>query len=203
MSHLDGVVATKLIDMLIEKGHVTMDEIACVYHKRLEASPELLYQACEGFIEPHHTYMLQTIRKDMAQTEAIIADLTYRIKVVLSSYKNVIELLQRVPGLSRKTVEGLIAEIGVDMEAFPTEKHPASWVGMCPGNNESAGKKKRKNHAWQQTVESRPYGSCLGGNSYQEYLLQRTLSPVGSPQGQEKSFDSSRTLDPEIGMAYT
>lgn len=203
MSHLDGVVATKLIDMLIEKGHVTMDDIACVYHKRLEASPEQLYQACEGFIEPHHTYMLQTIRKDIEQTEAIIADLTSRIKVVLSPYENVIELLQKVPGLSRKTVEDLIAEIGVDMEAFPTEKHLASWAGMCPGNNESAGKKKWKNHAWQQTVESRHYRGCLGGNPYQEYLLQRTLSPVGSPQGQEKSFDGSRTLAPEIGMAYT
>ncbi|WP_220392719.1 transposase [Bacteroides fragilis] len=122
-----------------------------MYHKRLEAGPELLYQACEGFIEPHHTYMLQTIRKDMAQTEAIIADLTSRIKVVLSSYKSVIELLQKVPGLSRKPVEDLIAEIGVDMEAFPTEKHPASWVGMCPGNNESAGKKRvRTTHGNKQ-----------------------------------------------------
>ncbi len=64
-SHLDGMVATKLIDMLIEKGHVTMDDIACVYHKRFEANPELLYQECEGFIEPYHTYMLQTIRKNI------------------------------------------------------------------------------------------------------------------------------------------
>lgn len=140
ISHLDGVMATKLIDMLIEKGHATMDDIVCVYYKN-EASPELLYQACEGFIEPHHTDMLQTTRKDVGQTEAIIADLTFRIKVVLSPHENMIEFLQKVPGLSRKTVEDLIAEIGVDMEAFPTEKHLASWAGMCPGNNESAGKK--------------------------------------------------------------
>jgi len=142
MSHLDGVVATKLIDILIDKGHVTMDDIACVYHKRLEASPELLYQACEGFIEPHHTYMLQTIRKDIEQTESILSDLTSRIKEVLSPYENVIDLLRKIPGLDRKTVEDLIAEIGVDMEVFPTEKHLASWAGICPGNNESAGKKK-------------------------------------------------------------
>ena len=70
--------------------------------------------------------MLQTIRKDMEQTKAIIADLTCRIKEVLSPYENVMELLQKIPGLSRKTVEDLIAEIGVDMEAFPTEKHLAS-----------------------------------------------------------------------------
>ena len=142
MSHLDGAVATKLIDLLIDKGHVTMDDIACVYHKRLEASPELLYQACEGFIEAHHVYMLQTIRKDIRQTEVIVTDLTARIKEVLSAYQNVLELLKKIPGLSSKTVEDLIAEIGIDMEVFPTEKHLASWAGVCPGNNESAGKKK-------------------------------------------------------------
>lgn len=53
VSSTDGAVATKLIDLLISKGHVTMDDILSVYHKRLEASPELLYQACEGFIEAH------------------------------------------------------------------------------------------------------------------------------------------------------
>lgn len=58
--------------------------------------------------------MLQTIRKDMEQTEAIISDLTLRIKEVLSPYENVIDLLKKIPGLSRKTVEDLIAEIRVD-----------------------------------------------------------------------------------------
>ena len=54
---LDGVVANKLIDMLIDKGHVTMDDITCIYHKKLEASPELLYQACEGFIAVSYTHL--------------------------------------------------------------------------------------------------------------------------------------------------
>ena len=142
LSDTGGVVATRLIDLLVDKGHVTMEDIASVYHKRLEASPELLYQACEGFMEAHHIYMLQTIRKDMEQTRSIVDELTVRIKEVLSPYENVIDLLRKVPGLNRKTVEDLIAEIGVDMEVFPTEKHLASWAGICPGNNESAGKKK-------------------------------------------------------------
>lgn len=142
LSDTGGVVATRLIDLLVDKGHVTMEDIASVYHKRLEASPELLYQACEGFMEAHHIYMLQTIRKDMEQTRSIVDELTVRIKEVLSPYENVIDLLRKIPGLNRKTVEDLIAEIGVDMEVFPTEKHLASWAGICPGNNESAGKKK-------------------------------------------------------------
>ena len=63
---------------------------------------------------------MQTIRKDIEQTEAIIVDLTPRIKGWLAPYETELTLLS--PGLSRKTVEDLIAEIGVDMEAFPTEK---------------------------------------------------------------------------------
>lgn len=136
-----------------------MDDIVCVYlsyHKKVEASPKLPYQVCEGFIEPHHTYMLQTIRKTIGQTETVIADLTFRIRVVLSPYENVIELLQKLPGLSRKTVEGLIAEISVDMEVFPTEEYLASWSGMCPGNNESAGKKveeaRMETKSWKQSL---------------------------------------------------
>lgn len=92
-------------------------------------------------MEAHHVYMLQTIRKDIEQTEGVIRELTSRIKEVLSPYENVIELLKKIPGLNRKTVEDLIAKIGVDMEVFPTEKHLTSWAGMCPGNNESVGKK--------------------------------------------------------------
>ena len=80
------------------------------------------------------------MKQDIEQTESIISNLTSRIKEVLSPYENVIDLLRKIPGLDRKTVEDLIAEIGVDMEVFPTEKHLASWAGICPGNNESAGK---------------------------------------------------------------
>ena len=61
---------------------------------------------------------------------------------MLSPYENVLELLKEVPGLGTKSVEDLIAEIGLDMSVFPTEKHLASWAGVAPGNNESAGKKK-------------------------------------------------------------
>ena len=78
----------------------------------------------------------------MEQTQEVIDEITERIRHLLSPYENVVELLREVPGLNTKTVEDLIAEIGLDMSQFPSEKHIASWAGMCPGNNESAGKKK-------------------------------------------------------------
>ena len=61
---------------------------------------------------------------------------------MLAPYDNVMEALAEIPGIERKVAEDLVAEIGLDMTKFPSEKHLASWAGICPGNNESAGKKK-------------------------------------------------------------
>ena len=62
-------------------------------------------------------------------------------KKMLAPYENVLETLEEVPSLRTKSIEDLITEIGLDMSVFPDEKHFASWCGVAPGNNESAGKK--------------------------------------------------------------
>ena len=142
LSSTSGAVGTKLINKLCDGMEVTMQDIEEVYHKKLEATKEELYEACQGFVTEHHVYMLQLIRKEIADTEQTIESLSKRIKEVLSPYENALELLKKVPGISAKSVEDLVAEIGLDMSVFPTEKHLASWAGMAPGNNESAGKKK-------------------------------------------------------------
>jgi transposase len=142
LSSTSGAVGTKLINKLCDGMEVTMQDIEEVYHKKLEATKEELYEACQGFVTEHHVYMLQLIRKEIADTEQTIESLSKRIKEVLSPYENALELLKKVPGISAKSVEDLVAEIGLDMRVFPTEKHLASWAGMAPGNNESAGKKK-------------------------------------------------------------
>lgn len=142
MSNTSGVVATKLIDKLIDGKQVTKEDIDHVYHHKLQASREELFQACNGYITEHHIFMLQTIRADIASIETVISKIDARIKEMLSPYDNVIELLKEVPGLNTKSIEDLVAEIGLDMSVFPNEKHLCSWAGISPGNNESAGKKK-------------------------------------------------------------
>jgi transposase len=142
LSSTSGAVGTKLIDKICDGKEITMQDIDEVYHKKLQASKEDIYEACQGFITPHHVYMLQIIRQEMDNTQRTIESLDQRIKEVLSPYDNALELLKQVPGINFKSAEDLVAEIGLDMTVFPTEKHLASWAGMSPGNNESAGKKK-------------------------------------------------------------
>ena len=142
LSNTQGAVGTRLIGKLCEGKAITMTDIDEVYHRKLEASKEDLYEACQGILTDHHIYLLQTIKEDILNSEGIIEKLNTRIRDMLKDYENVVENLKAIPGLSTKTVEDLVAEIGLDMSAFPSEKHLASWAGMCPGNNESAGKKK-------------------------------------------------------------
>ena len=142
LSSTSGVTATKLIDKLCEGNPVTMQDIDSVYHKKIEASKEELWEACNGIVNPHHVYLLETIRTNTRHIEILIQELNQKIREMLSPYEKTLEHLREIPGLSHKTVEDLIAEIGLDMNVFPNEQHLCSWVGVSPGNNESAGKKK-------------------------------------------------------------
>jgi len=162
LSDTQCVVGTKLIDKLCEGKTIRMEDIREVYNKHLHASPEELLEACQGVITPHHVFMLQVIKEDIRSCESLITQIDSRIKEILSPYENVLELLKEVPGLSTKTIEDLVAEIGLDMTVFPTEKHLASWSGLSPGNNESAGKKKRKNTPWQQTGKGSDNRGSMG-----------------------------------------
>jgi transposase len=137
-----GVGATKLINKLCDGKTITMQDVEQAYHRKMQCSLGDLYEACQGFVEEHHIYLLQTIRRNIAHTENEILGIDDQIRTLLSPYQDKIEMLREIPGIDHTTAEELIAEIGLDMSVFPTEKHLASWVGICPGNNESAGKKK-------------------------------------------------------------
>lgn len=91
------------------------------------------------------------IAQVLAHVESVAA-LSARIEEVVAPFCQQLQLLMTIPGVKQRTAEAIIAEIGVDMSRFPTSAHLASWAGMCPGKNESAGKrqtgKSRKGDPW-------------------------------------------------------
>lgn len=111
VSDTSGVMATALIDRLCEGRSLTLEDIECVHHKRLAASPEELLEACTGFVEEHHVYLLQIRPRDMFQTKQLINALSARVKEFLSQNENVLQLLKEIPSFSTKVVEDLVAEI--------------------------------------------------------------------------------------------
>lgn len=136
-----GVSATRIIDALLA-GEERPTELVKLCHGRLKPKEEALKEALVGKLTLHHKFMLRTRRKSMANIEGIITEVEAQIDEQTRAYEVEIELLQTIPGVGKDTAIGIIAEIGVDMGVFPNEQHLASWAGMSPGNNESAGKKK-------------------------------------------------------------
>ena len=142
LSDTNGVVGTKIVDRLLQGESITMQFIDEIYHRKLSATKEEIFEACEGFMTENNLYLLQLIKEDIRSLESLISKLGCKIKAMLLPYENILELLKGVPGISTTSAENLVAEIGLDMSVFPDEKHLSSWVGIAPGNNESGGKKK-------------------------------------------------------------
>jgi transposase len=111
-----------------------------------------LRQALAGRFRPHPAFLVNQILAHLDYLDETIAALSDRIEELLAPFAEELELLHTLPGVARRTAESLIAEVGVDMRQFPSDRHLASWAGLCPGNNESAGKHKsgktRKGNRW-------------------------------------------------------
>lgn len=101
-----------------------------------------LRKALNGKITDHHRFMLQFIVSTINHVNNQIAQLEARMGKYIETMKQDAELLQTIPGVSQQIATGILAEIGNDMSVFPSHAHLSSWAGVCPGNNESAGKKK-------------------------------------------------------------
>ncbi len=102
-----------------------------------------LTEALTGHFGAHHAVAARRILDHLDFLDATVAALTDQIAARTSAYEAVFDLLLPVPGLNRYTIEVVIAETGADMDRFPSAAQLASWAGLCPGNHESAGKRRR------------------------------------------------------------
>jgi transposase len=123
----------------------------------------LLRKALEGNVSEHHRYMLACSMQVLAQIEQMINQVDHRIDEYLQAYSEELQLLQTIPGVGRQTATAVLAEIGNDRSVFPGAQHLSSWCGICPGNNESAGKSK-SGRTTQRGISflNRPWWKVLG-----------------------------------------
>jgi transposase len=125
-----------------QRDPVKLAELA---RRRLRGKIPQLQEALHGHFTEHHRFMLEHLLEHLRQLEEQIEQFTTRIEERISSLMDA-ETMQRldaIPGVNRATIENVIAEIGTDMAPFPTPEQLSSWAGMCPGNEESAGKRIR------------------------------------------------------------
>jgi transposase len=150
-SDILGVSGRKMITALIA-GERDPEKLADLAYGRLRSKLPALQEALVGRFTEHHGFLCQTMLARIDDIDASLADLEQRIEAEMASFRVTRDLLQTIPGVGKVIAEVIIAETGADMSRFPTPEQLCSWAGMCPGNNESAGRhgstKTRKADVW-------------------------------------------------------
>lgn len=143
-SDVTGKTCTEVIDNVLAGNTDPKFLASLCTHWRLKSSQEDIALAVEGNFMEHHKFMLRAIRKSIENLESQIKDIDEEINRYMQPVEQEVSLLCEIPGIRRTSAIDILAEIGVDMEVFPTDAHLASWAGLSSGNNESAGKKKAR-----------------------------------------------------------
>jgi transposase len=138
---LTGVSARAMLEALVagERDPKVLAELA---KRTLRHKIPALVDALQGRFTEHHAFMVSQYLAQLDTQQATIDALTARIETVIAPFAQARDLLVTIPGISTTVAEVIIAETGGDMTAFPTAAHLASWAGVCPGMNESAGRVK-------------------------------------------------------------
>lgn len=137
-----GASGRNLLQLLIDETPVTPRMIHQSVYTSLKRKVPQLLEALDGYFSAHHRFMLGQSLEIYDFYQKQIDCLEERINGYLNLYERPVEILDSIPGIDLITASVIISEIGVDMSQFPTAGHLASWAGLCPGNNESAGKKR-------------------------------------------------------------
>jgi transposase len=138
-----GMSGRAIIHALIE-GEQDATKLAAMAQGKLRSKTPELQRALKGRLTEHHRFMLRLLWEELRALEELMAKLDQQITEVTRPYTAEIERMDAVPGVDRRVAEGVLAEVGADMKPFPTHQNLASWAGMCPGNEDSAGKRRRR-----------------------------------------------------------
>ncbi len=146
-----GVSGRAMLDALVN-GTTDSNVLADLAQGRLRKKIPELQAALNGLIADHQRFVLGQQLAHIDSLNAMIVTCSAEIEQRFADHQELIRRLCTIPGVGQRTAETLLAEIGTDISRFPSAKHLASWAGLCPGNHESAGKRKsgktRKGSRW-------------------------------------------------------
>ncbi|MCW2620770.1 MAG: transposase [Frankiales bacterium] len=154
-SNVLGKSGRAMLDALVQGTHdpAVLAELA---KGKLRPKIGMLREALNGRFDDHHAMLVAEMLTHIDFLEESIGRLDAAIAEQIKPYARAVEVIDSIPGVNQRGAEVILAEIGADMTRFPTAGHLASWAGMCPGNNESAGKYRagtiRHGSPWLKTV---------------------------------------------------
>jgi transposase len=168
--------------------------------KKQAALPE----AAEGRMTPHYAFLLQRHLALIDTLDDHIATLDPRIEAAMAPFAETAALVQTMPGVRARAAQAILAETGMDMSPFPTAQHFASWARLCPGNHESAGKRRPATTGkGRRLVAGHPARGRLGRGQDQEKLLPGPLSPAERPARPQEGHRRRAARDARRPVAHT
>jgi transposase len=178
-----GKSGRDMLDALCS-GTTDPEVLADLARGKLRAKIPALREALVGRFEPLHALLVSSILAHLDFLDEQIERLSDAIEEQLRPFEPAVELLRSVDGIETRTAQNILAEIGVDMSVFPTAGHLASWAGQCPGNDQSAGKRRsgrtRKGSKWLNTALNDAAMSAIRTNdSYLQAQYQRLRPRLG------------------------
>ena len=155
ISDVIGASGRAMIEALIA-GETDPLRVAGLAGSRIKASPAMLSEALRGRVTRHHRFLLRLHLQQVDALDRAIAEIDKEVEANLAPFRALIPVLTSMPGIGELAARILLAEIGTDMSRFPTAGHLISWAGLCPKNDESAGKRRstrmRKGAPWLKTT---------------------------------------------------
>ena len=195
VSQINGVSSRAILAEMVA-DHLNPAQLDGLVHGRLRDKLPELEQALTGRVRAHHRFLLaqHLAHLDSRSVDEQIAAYSREIENQTAPFEELVALLDTIPGVARTTAELILAEVGADLSRFPTANHLASWAGLVPGNNESAGKrlsgKMRQGSQWLRVgltqaahAAARQKNNYLSAH-YHTCTTVRCVSPGRSP-GQE------------------
>lgn len=155
ISDVVGVSGRRMIEALI-RGRSEPQELAALADGRLRATGTQLEAALRGRVTAHHRFLLRLHLDHLDAVDAVIARIDKEVDGQIEPFRTAVERLSSIPGVSSLSAEVIVSEVGLDMSRFPTVGHFISWAGLCPKNDQSAGKHRstrmRKGAPWLKTI---------------------------------------------------
>ena len=150
-----GLTGRRMLEALAT-GQTDPAALAQLAHHRIQATPAALEAALRGRVTSHHRFLLKLHLDHLDSLDAAIARIDQEVDGNVEPFRTATQMLSTIPGLSQLSARVIVAEIGMDMSRFPTAGHLVSWAGLCPKNDESAGKRRstrmRKGAPWLKTT---------------------------------------------------
>lgn len=174
-----GVSGRAMLEALLS-GSTDPQVLSELAKGRLRKKLPELKKALEGRFRSHHRFMVAEVLTHLDFLDETIERISQEVTNRIAPFSKIVELMDLIPGINARVAEGVLSEMGVEMSCFPTDGHAASWAGLCPGNHESAGKRKsgktRKGDQWlRRYLTEAAWAAIRKKGSYLSALYHRLV----------------------------